>query len=189
MFIRDRLRDWFRDPDHQLVSLFVLGGVLLRFLPHPWNISPLTALALFSGAFLRTRLGVSGLIVILFLSDLVLGFHRLIPLTWGSFIAVLWMGRVLKTESFSSRIVFGSLAGSCLFYLVTNLGVFLQGDLYPPTATGFVECYIMALPFFRNMLIGDVSYTIVLFGSYYYLTAKRERLLRMATSLAGRPRT
>ena len=58
------------------------------------------------------------------------------------------------------------MSGSLVFFVVTNLGVWLVGDLYPRTLDGLVTCYIAAIPFFRNTLAGDACYTVALFGGF-----------------------
>jgi len=145
----------------------ILAAVILRLVPHPWNFSPLLALALFSGAHLRTKTGAGILLGILFLSDLLLGFHALMPLTWGCFILVLFLGRRLRGAGFSPKVFAYTLAGSVLFYLITNFGVFLFTSLYPKSWAGLAECYRMALPFFRNALAGDLVYAFTIFGVYH----------------------
>lgn len=151
----------------KLVVFFVAAGVLLRLVPHPWNVTPMTALALFSGAHLRTRTGAGILVAVLFLSDMVLGLHVTIPFTWGSFLLVLVLGRTLREGEFSLKVAGCSLAGSLLFFLITNFGVFLTGSMYGRDLAGLVACYTMALPFWRNSLIGDLSYTLLTFGLYH----------------------
>lgn len=144
--------------------LFAVAGVLLRLVPHPWNVTPLAAAALFSGAYVGGRLGLIALVGSLLISDVMLGLHTTLPFTWLSFIAVYFIGRLLAGAGVL-KIALGSLAGSCLFFIITNFGVFLVGGLYPLTPQGLVDCFVMALPFFRNSLIGDLAYTAVLFGS------------------------
>ena len=53
-----------------------------------------------------------------------------------------------------------------LFYLTTNFGVWLFGDgaLDPKTAAGLWQCYVAALPFFRNWLIGMAVFLPILFS-------------------------
>jgi hypothetical protein len=48
---------------------------------------------------------------------------------------------------------------------VTNFGVWATGG-YPPTFGGLVECYVAAIPFFRNTVVGDLVYVAVLFSLY-----------------------
>jgi hypothetical protein len=153
----------------KFVYFFVAAVLILRLMPHPWNVSPVTALALFAGLHLRTRNGILLLLGVLFLSDLFLGWHATMPFTWSSFLLILWLGKGLK-PGFSHHIFLRSLAGSSIFFVVTNLGVFLMQSLYPKTITGFWQCYIMALPFYRNMLLGDLVYVFALFGVFHVMT-------------------
>ena len=51
-------------------------------------------------------------------------------------------------------------------FIVTNFGVWALGSLYPKTMEGLITCYLAAVPFFRNTLIGDAFYTAVLFGGF-----------------------
>ena len=53
-----------------------------------------------------------------------------------------------------------------MFFIVTNFGVWLVGNLYPKTLAGLAGCYVAAIPFFRNTLAGNVVYTLVLFGGF-----------------------
>jgi hypothetical protein len=61
-----------------------------------------------------------------------------------------------------------ALLSSILFFVITNFGVWLTGGgwFYPRTWQGLVECYVMAIPFFRNTLAGDLVFTGVLFGLF-----------------------
>ena len=64
-----------------------------------------------------------------------------------------------------------ALAGSVLFYVVTNFAVWvtpngLYAGLYAHTWDGLIQCYVMALPFFRNDIAGNVLWTAMLFGLF-----------------------
>lgn len=147
-----------------LFILFAAAGILLRLVPHPWNVTPLEAAALFSGAYVRGRSGLAALVASLAVSDLILGIHPTLPFTWLSFVAVFFIGRALS-QAGGFKIALGSLAGSVLFFVITNLGVFFVGGLYPMTWQGLADCFVLALPFFRNSVLGNLAYTAVLFGS------------------------
>ncbi len=58
------------------------------------------------------------------------------------------------------------MMASVLFFIITNFGAWLVGNLYPKTLAGLVSCYVAAIPFFRNTLLGDAVYTLVLFGGF-----------------------
>ncbi len=64
------------------------------------------------------------------------------------------------------------LGTSLSFWLWTNFGVWLFGNLYPKTPHGFYSCYIAALPFLRNSLLGDMIWGLAIFGSFDWVTTK-----------------
>jgi hypothetical protein len=59
-----------------------------------------------------------------------------------------------------------SVGAALLFYLVTNFGVWTRGVLYPLTWEGLVTCYVAAIPFLRNAILGNAFYAIALFGGF-----------------------
>jgi len=151
---------------------FVIAGVALRLVPHPWDFTPTRALALFAGAYLSTRLGVAVVLGMLLISDIALGLHATMAFTWVSFLIVMFLGRSLAGNVRPVAILGRTLAGATIFFLITNLGVFLLEALYPKTWAGFLECYVMALPFFRNSITGDLVYAFALFGGYAFATSR-----------------
>ncbi len=152
--------------EQKAAVLFVVLGVALRLLPHPENFTPVTAIALFSGVTLSPLLAVTIPLIIMIASDLLIGAHSLYWLTWGSFLAVTLLGLWIRRSAVPSRILFGTLAGSVFFFVATNLGVFFFEGMYPKTWAGLVECFTMAVPFFRNSLLGDLFYASVLFSAF-----------------------
>ena len=144
----------------------VLGAIALRLLPHPPNVTPIMAMAIFGGAYLSRRFALLVPLAALIASDAFLGFHRLILFTWGSVLLAGLLGLRLRRNRTSARIAGISLASSTLFYLITNFGVWLLTDLYPRTVSGLGVCYVAALPFFRNSLLGDLAYTGIFFATY-----------------------
>jgi hypothetical protein len=102
------------------------------------------------------------------LSDLFLGFHATILFVYGSFILTGLIGFWLSSHKKPLPIFGAALFSSVLFFVITNFGVWMTGGgwFYPRTWQGLAECYTLALPFFRNSLIGDLVYTGVLFGLF-----------------------
>ena len=154
-----------------LVYGLIFLGVVSRLVPHPWNATPLTAIALFGGTYLSKRWSILLPLAIVALSDLVLGWHSTIPFTWGAFAATGVLGWWLRSRPSAGRIIAGSLFGSVIFFLVTNFGVWAAQTLYPKTVSGLWECYVAGIPFFRNALAGDLVYTAALFGMFAAVTA------------------
>jgi hypothetical protein len=44
--------------------------------------------------------------------------------------------------------------------------------MYPHNVSGILTSYAAGLPFFRNMLIGNMVFSSVLFGSFYLLSKR-----------------
>ena len=145
----------------------VFAAAAARLIPHPPNFAPIAALALFGGAhFADRRLAFAVPLAALFLSDAVLGFYPGMAATYAGFALVVFLGFGLRRRRTFGPVVAAALAGSVLFFVVTNFSVWAAGALYPRTAAGLVECYAAAIPFFRNTLAGDLFFTAVLFGGF-----------------------
>ena len=148
----------------------VVFAVASRLLPHPANFAPIAAIAIFGGAVLPRKWALTLPLGAMIVSDLVIGLHPLVLFTWGSFILIaLISNRTIKVIR-PTNVVLNSLLASILFYVITNFGVWLQNQMYPMTSTGLISCYINALPFFRNTLLGDLVYTTMLFGIFVAVT-------------------
>ena len=118
------------------------------------------------------------------ISDLVLGFYPGWMTVYACFLLTVALGFMLAEKRGPWRIAGAALTGSVIFFLVTNFASWLAVALpYPRSLAGIAECYVAALPFFRNSLIGDAVYTTALFG-VYGMAAKRVPALRMAGSEA-----
>jgi hypothetical protein len=148
-----------------LVGLIAVA-VLTRFLPHPPNFVPVTAIALFAGAFFTDRRwAIAVPLAALFISDAIIGFHSTMLFVYGSVLLIVMLGTLLRNKRSALRIAGTTLAGAVLFFIVTNFGVWLTGTMYPKTFDGLMSCYVAAIPFFRNALLGDAVYVTSLFGA------------------------
>lgn len=145
----------------------VILGVFSRLLPHPPNFSPITALALFGGAYLPKKFAFLPLLA-LFISDFFIGFYGTDMLyVYGSFTLVGLIGLWLKNNKKPTLVLGSTLFSSVLFFLITNFGVWAPpNNWYPHTFAGLMQSYTLAIPFFRNTLLGDLVWTISLFGGY-----------------------
>ncbi len=140
-------------------------GIILfsRWLPHPANVTPVVALFLFAPAF---RKGIYAFLIPvagMAISDIFLGYSTISFYVYGSFILIYLAGFLLRTSKSFVRITVVTLASSTLFFLITNFGVWLHYPLYEKTTDGLILCYTMALPFFRNAVLGDLLYTYSVF--------------------------
>jgi hypothetical protein len=148
-----------------VVSL-ILAAAASRLIPHPPDFTPITAIALFGGAYFTKRwFALLVPLTSLFLSDLVIG-HFAGPYVYGSFAMIVCIGFLLKTRRRALPIGTAALASAVLFFVLANLGVWLEGSLYPRTVAGLAICYVAAIPYFQNMVLGDAFYTVILFGGF-----------------------
>jgi hypothetical protein len=148
-----------------LVVLIALAAVA-RVLPHPWNFAPVGAVALFGGAtFSSRRAAFLVPLLALFLGDIFIGFHFLMPVVYGSFLVSVLIGFWLRRGRSVGRISVATLAGAAQFFVITNFAVWASGMTYPRTAAGLITCYVAGIPYFWNTLAGDALYVTVLFVS------------------------
>jgi hypothetical protein len=148
--------------------ILILLGVFYRFVDHPPNFSPLAAIALFSGFYLGRKWSFLIPLSILLLSDIFLGFYQLPILisVYFCFAASSFIGIWLKNKKNFINILGASMTGSLLFFAVTNFSVWFFGNWYPKDFRGLLECYYMAVPFFKNTFAGDLFFVGMFFGIY-----------------------
>ncbi len=166
--------------------LIIVGGVLLRLVPHIPNFAPISAMALFGGVYLKKKYAITIPLVAMILSDYLLlyinpfrskifDFSHFYPLSamfhsttiyvWGSFLISGLIGIWMRNKKSPSNVVFSSLAGSIQFFLITNFGVWATG-MYSRGMDGLIQSYIMGIPFFKWTLFGDLFYTSMFFMAY-----------------------
>ncbi|MDW8157505.1 MAG: DUF6580 family putative transport protein [Bacteroidia bacterium] len=163
---------------HLLLVLALIGiGVCSRLLPHPPNFTPVGAIALLGGTYIKDkRLAFSLPLVILFISDLFIsGLHSQMPFVYLSFLIITALGRVILANRVSTFRVLGtSLLGSILFFIITNLGCWWLS--YEHSVAGFLLCFTLALPFFTNTILGDLFFVSLFFVSYFLVSRKLKLL-------------
>ena len=174
-----------------LVALIIVAA-LTRVLPHPPNFSPIAAIALFGGAYFAARawavlVPLAGLLI----SDLVLAsVNGGLYAGWfgGSGIWVVYgcialttaMGFGLRGKVTGASVLGYSLAGSALFFLVTNFAAWLGNPMYPRTAAGLAASYVAGIPFLQWSVLGTLFYAAALFGGFALLR-RRLPVLRAQT--------
>ncbi len=139
---------------------FVLLAVWFRLIPHPPNVAPITALALFSGASFRNKwFSIVFPLIAMLLSDIVLGFSTISLWVYSAFILITMFSWVTKELKWTSVLI-----SSLIFFIVSNFGVWVLS--YPHTIEGLITCYTMAIPFFGYSILGDMAWSLFLFGLY-----------------------
>lgn len=143
---------------------------------YPWNFSPILALSLFGaacyggrslpylvpfGTYLASDLGIWALT-----GRVDWAFYDAQGVVYISLALVVSLGFLLRRRRTWLRIAGAGFASALTFFIVSNFGVWALGDgmHYPLTAAGLVDCYVQALPFFRNTLISMAIFLPLLFS-------------------------
>jgi hypothetical protein len=160
-----------------IASVLILFAAFSRLIPHPMNFAPVAAIALFAGVYMDKKYAFILPIAAMLLSDIFIGFYSGIEWVYGAFILValigLWLKKRVETKNGAAKAgyIFGTtLVSSVVFFIVTNFGVWTSGMFYEMNVKGLIECYTMAIPFFRNSLGGDLFYVAAMFGVYELVT-------------------
>ena len=157
----------FINPRLLVITGMILAGAMMRLLPHYPNFTPITAIALFGGAyFTNKKLAFIIPLAAMFLSDLFLGFHSTMPAVYISFALIVMIGFSLRQRKKVLNIALAALSSSILFFAITNFAFWASGEMYPLNAAGLAECFTAAIPFFQNNVLGDLLYTGVFFSVF-----------------------
>ena len=151
-----------------IVCALILFGIMMRLMPHAPNATPIAALAFVGSLYLGRRWSIILPLSALLLSDLLIGFYdwRIMLSVYGSFALIGFLSWICRKYNsfFSTGITV--IAGSLVFFLLTNTTVWLFSPWYEKSISGLLYSYELGLPFLRNMLAGDIAYTFVLIGVF-----------------------
>lgn len=150
-----------------LALLILIFGIPSRIVVHAPNFSPVLSLALFGGIYLKGRQGIWVPLLLMAISDAVIGFHDTMFFTWGSILLISLIGMWLKEHKNMVNVISASLISSIIFFVVTNFGAFLT--MYSQTYAGLKECYLLAIPFYRSTLASTLVYSVILYAGYEWL--------------------
>ena len=169
-----------------LILFFTSIVFLGRVLPHPYNFTPLIAIALLSGhAFPSKLLALIAPLSGFLLSDIVINnfiyagyypdfiiFSSGMIWTYGAILLITLFGSSFIDNISSKKVILASLSGSTIFYLTSNFGVWAFTPIYAKTLAGLLKCYSLALPFYGTSLMGDLVYCGIFFGAYQLVFSK-----------------
>ena len=151
-----------------IVLILILIGVSLRLLPHPPNFAPILAIALFGGVYLSRKIAFVLPILAMVISDIFIGYYGIILMVsvYGVFLLSVILGLWLKKHKKWYTVGGSAVLSAVLFFLITNFAVWAFNPWYAKTFSGIVQCYLMAIPFFKNTLLGNLFYVTIFFGAY-----------------------
>jgi hypothetical protein len=166
----------------------IAAVALYRVAPHLPNFTPVGAMFVLGGLYLGRNLAwMAAPFLGLVISDTVLNLaydgRAIHPGRLFDYLAFALVGLAARwaVERPLGVRLGAVVAAPVIFFLVSNLGVWAGGTMYPLTPAGLAECYAAALPFFRGTLIGDWLFAGV---GLLMLEALRSRETRGAAALA-----
>ena len=142
-------------------ALIVLG-IASRLVDHAPNLTPIVGIALFAGS-IAPRLGWIVPVSIFSISNCWLGHYDLVLtlVVYGSFVFPALIGRWAKTIFHAVGLSFLS---AIFFFIVSNFTVWANSGMYDRSLYGLLDCYVLAIPFFRNSLTGAMLSSFTIFG-------------------------
>ena len=164
------------------IILLISLGIFYRMIPHPPNFSPLYSISVFS-SFLpiefQNKLNNNRFwkyfsffipLIILFLTDLILGFYKGMIFNYFAFISfsVISYFTFVKLKKMS-RVLLGlilSIFSAIYFFIISNFGVWLLSGMYSKDLTGLILCYVNAIPFLGNSILSAIVFSLIIFYSY-----------------------
>ncbi len=166
------------------------------------NFTPIGAIALFGGHYFSSKWkALAAPIGVLMVSDLFLNYFFYLHTwtlfydgflwTYGSFALIVVIGRAMTTVRAGSVALSGA-AAALAHWIITDLGVWLAhgtdittGVPYTYDLNGLVKCYVLALPYLRNMAVGNFVFGALLFGTFEWLQRAHPAMRQEAVRAEG----
>ena len=161
-----------------MIAFAVGVRLLIHFVPGilPYNFTPVEAIALFGGAyFADRRLALIVPVAAMLIADTIIGasltseefasWYPLVPVIYGCILASTFLGFTLRGKVSALRVGACAVAGSLLFFAVVSFAEWMIGDTEYCRA-GIVPCYVAAIPFLKNWLVGTLVWSAIVFGGF-----------------------
>ena len=164
-------------------EIFPISLILIlafaRLIPHPWNFTPVIAVAILSGYFFKNiYLSFSILLISMLIADVFLGFYENMIFVYISLLLIAFVFfKISKKINFKNLFIY-SFAGSLIFFVISNFGVWILGSPgvdnlpYDKNLNGLIECYILAIPFFGNTFTSTVIFSYACYSANYFYKKK-----------------
>lgn len=146
-------------------------------LGHPSNFAPINAIALFSGCCVAARWAKYAIpLLSVWIGDLFINYVYLQDFVllydgffwqYGCYVLIALIGSYLSKRPKPFRIFAATISSSVLFFVISNLGVWVGSGMYPHTWPGVIACYVAAIPFFTATAASDLMYSALFFGSFH----------------------
>ena len=149
-----------------IITFLFISGILTlgRLIPHPPNFTPILATAIFTPYIIKDKwIAVLIPLSAMFIADIIIGFHPYMLWIYGAIgLSTLISNWSMRFNKKYMQLAIMTLVSSILFFVITNFAVWAIWDYYPKTIDGLIICYIKAIPFFQNTLLGTIIYTAII---------------------------
>lgn len=160
----------------------ILSVVFWRVIPHPPNVTPVMATALFCGCYFNDKkVALLMPLLAMIVADFMIGFHGSMLFVYTGIAITVFAGIWLYRRVSIINVFVTTIACSVVFFILTNFGAWLVAEaMYPKTLEGLLQAYIAGIPFYRNSLLGDLFFVALLFGAYQAFSARKIRFVNQA---------
>lgn len=174
----------------------ILAATAMRLLSYKYpyilsNFTPVGAIALFGGAYFTDKWKAYVVVLLsLFFSDIVINylytskwvlFYPTSLWLYLCFALMVFVGSMIKKVNVVN-VFLASIVSVAIHWLIMDLP-WLYGTLYPHSLKGYSMSLMAALPFEKNMILGDIVFGLVLFGGFE-LAKTKYTVLRSKKELA-----
>lgn len=171
--------------------MIIVIAALYRAVPYEsrpfWLGAPQLAIAIFAGSVVTKRSWSFAFpIISMLVADVIMQImHAYNPSYMPGFYKGQWLNYLMIASitviGFFTRsrklvsILGATLAGPTVFFLMSNFAVWAGGGGLgrAKNTAGLLQCYVDALPFYYNSLVGTLIFGAVLFGSYQWLSVAK----------------
>lgn len=169
-----------------VLFLIIIAAAATRFIPlmgdaNWFNFTPVGAIALFAGTHFKNRWKAYAVpLLLLFFSDILINytytgqwtlFYGGFAIVYLCFAAMVFIGGLIKKVSVGS-VLLASIAGVLIHWLATDIQPWLASPMYSKDITGYYQALVAAIPFEKNLLLGNLIFGAVLYGGFELAKAK-----------------
>jgi len=181
-----------------VLILMIIAATAMRLVSFKYpgvlsNFTPVGAIALFGGVYFADKWKSYVVVLIsLFVSDVIINhLYTSQWVLWSNdtfwncvcFSIMVFIGTQVKKINFGNGLII-LFAPVLIHWLIMDLPwINDAGGLYPKTLSGYIAALVAAIPFEKNMLLGDLVFGAILFGAFE-LAKSKYTVLRTSHELA-----
>jgi hypothetical protein len=173
------IRNW-------VLFFIIIAVTATRFIPlngniNWFNFTPVGAIALFSGTYFKERWKAYLVpLLVLFVSDIFINhaytgswtlFYGGFQWVYISFAIMVFIGSLIKKVNVAT-VFLASIAGVFVHWIITDIEPWLYGTVYNKDITGYYQSLVAAIPFERNLLLGNLIFGAILYGGFELAKSK-----------------